>query len=193
MIVYPKNVVWPFWDIADELVEELAEPEPAGLLRVQVYEAKELVNVDVVGKSDPYATLRVGDEEHKTQVMKDNLNPVWNEVFEFVVHDKETGLLKINVVDQERFGKHEPVGYTVYLRGLEKGLENCYKDVSVLPFLACCVVLWFVIQFRFAISPSHPPLAVLRIQNTYSYSRWVTARLRSIVCEICALTTSLCH
>lgn len=36
----------------------------------------------VKGKSDPYAKVRVGEFEFKSHVIKENLNPVWNEMYE---------------------------------------------------------------------------------------------------------------
>lgn len=58
------------------------------MVRVHVLEARDLVAKDtymmglVKGKSDPYAKLRVGDRLFKTKTIKQNLNPVWNEVYE---------------------------------------------------------------------------------------------------------------
>lgn len=34
------------------------------------------------GKSDPYAKISVGEESFKSNVIKENLNPVWNEMYE---------------------------------------------------------------------------------------------------------------
>ncbi len=36
----------------------------------------------VKGKSDPYVKIQVGGETFKSQVIKENLNPVWNEMYE---------------------------------------------------------------------------------------------------------------
>lgn len=51
-------------------------------------EAKGLVAKDnmmggmVKGKSDPYAKISVGEVPFKSSVIKENLNPVWNEMYE---------------------------------------------------------------------------------------------------------------
>ncbi len=34
------------------------------------------------GKSDPYAKISVGESAFKSKVIKENLNPVWNEMYE---------------------------------------------------------------------------------------------------------------
>lgn len=59
-----------------------------GLLRIILMEAQNLIAKDnmmggmVKGKSDPYAKIRVGEFEVKSHVIKENLNPVWNEMYE---------------------------------------------------------------------------------------------------------------
>lgn len=51
-------------------------------------EARDLMAKDtymmglVKGKSDPYATVRVGNRHFKTKTIKENLHPRWNEVYE---------------------------------------------------------------------------------------------------------------
>lgn len=51
-------------------------------------EAQSLVAKDnmmggmVKGKSDPYARISVGEFAFKSNVIKENLNPVWNEMYE---------------------------------------------------------------------------------------------------------------
>lgn len=42
----------------------------------------------VKGKSDPYAKTSVGEFTFKSGVIKENLNPVWNEMYE--VCEKES-------------------------------------------------------------------------------------------------------
>ena len=61
---------------------------PQGVVRVHLLEARDLVAKDtymmglVKGKSDPYATLRVGNRQVKSKTVKENLQPRWNEVYE---------------------------------------------------------------------------------------------------------------
>uniref|UniRef100_A0AAQ6A7Y9 Extended synaptotagmin-like protein 1b n=1 Tax=Amphiprion ocellaris TaxID=80972 RepID=A0AAQ6A7Y9_AMPOC len=60
-----------------------------GLLRIHLL-AQSLIAKDnmmggmVKGKSDPYAKISVGDVMFKSNVVKENLNPVWNEMYEVV-------------------------------------------------------------------------------------------------------------
>lgn len=59
-----------------------------GLLRIILLEAQRLIAKDnmmggmVKGKSDPYAKISVGEFTFKSNVIKENLNPVWNEMYE---------------------------------------------------------------------------------------------------------------
>lgn len=59
-----------------------------GLLRIHLLEAQNLVAKDnlmggmVKGKSDPYVKINIGGVAFKSQVIKENLNPTWNEMYE---------------------------------------------------------------------------------------------------------------
>lgn len=59
-----------------------------GLLRIHLLEAQNLVAKDnlmggmVKGKSDPYVKINVGGFAFKSHVIKENLNPTWNEMYE---------------------------------------------------------------------------------------------------------------
>lgn len=59
-----------------------------GLLRIHLLEAQNLVAKDnlmggmVKGKSDPYVKINIGGVVFKSQVIKENLNPTWNEMYE---------------------------------------------------------------------------------------------------------------
>ena len=39
--------------------------------------------MDITGKSDPFVVVSVGTKSYKSRVVYQNLNPVWNEMFEF--------------------------------------------------------------------------------------------------------------
>ncbi|KAL7859381.1 hypothetical protein SRHO_G00145280 [Serrasalmus rhombeus] len=62
-----------------------------GVLRIYLVEAQDLVAKDsfmggmVKGKSDPYVKIRVGGLTFKSRVIKENLNPVWNELYEVIL------------------------------------------------------------------------------------------------------------
>ncbi|KAI7794157.1 putative extended synaptotagmin-1, partial [Triplophysa rosa] len=62
-----------------------------GVLRIHLVEAENLIAKDnlmggmMKGKSDPYVKIRVGGMAFKSQVIKENLNPVWNELYEVIL------------------------------------------------------------------------------------------------------------
>lgn len=59
-----------------------------GLLRIHLLAAQNLVAKDnlmggmVKGKSDPYVKINIGGVNFKSHVIKDNLSPTWNEMYE---------------------------------------------------------------------------------------------------------------
>ena len=51
-------------------------------------ECKDLKKMDILGKSDPFVRVFLMPGNHKelkTKIIKKNLNPLFNEVFKFVV------------------------------------------------------------------------------------------------------------
>jgi len=55
--------------------------------------------MEMIGKSDPYAVLYIRPLfKVKTKVIDNNLNPVWNEVFDLIAEDKETQSLIVEVL-----------------------------------------------------------------------------------------------
>lgn len=58
------------------------------VLRIHVLEAQDLIAKDrflgglVKGKSDPYVKLKLAGRSFRSRVIREDLNPHWNEVFE---------------------------------------------------------------------------------------------------------------
>ncbi|WOL18585.1 synaptotagmin-2 [Canna indica] len=110
MYLWPKNLEVPVLDVSK------ASKKPVGILHVKVVRANKLRKKDLLGKSDPYVKLRLSDDKlpsKKTSVKRSNLNPEWNEEFNFVIKDPENQLLELNVYDWEQVGKHEKMGMNV--------------------------------------------------------------------------------
>ncbi|XP_056107903.1 extended synaptotagmin-3 [Rhinichthys klamathensis goyatoka] len=105
LMVLPNRMCIPLIDQVK--VDQMKFPLPRGVVRVHVLEARNLVAKDthmmglVKGKSDPYTVLRVGNKQFKTKTIKENLNPRWNEVYEFVIHEAPGQELEVELYDED--------------------------------------------------------------------------------------------
>ncbi|KAI3513822.1 hypothetical protein L1887_12005 [Cichorium endivia] len=101
------------------------ELKPMATLEVKLIQAHALTNKDLIGKSDPFGKLYIGPERSKTQTSKiidNDLNPIWNEHFEFVVEDTSTQHLTVEIYDDDGLQAAELIGCAqVKLNELEPG------------------------------------------------------------------------
>ena len=58
------------------------------ILHVDLIKAKNLIKSDLIGKSDPYAILKFGNQQDKTKVVNNTQNPQWDHGSDF---DMELG------------------------------------------------------------------------------------------------------
>uniref|UniRef100_A0A672SIX2 Extended synaptotagmin-1-like n=1 Tax=Sinocyclocheilus grahami TaxID=75366 RepID=A0A672SIX2_SINGR len=96
---------------SDDLRPLHTSPDPSfgaeGVLRLHLLEAEDLVAKDkmmggmVKGKSDPYVKIHIGDKIFKSHVIKENLNPVWNEMYELVLTSRSTSDVLLEVFDKD--------------------------------------------------------------------------------------------
>ncbi|KAL8739134.1 MAG: hypothetical protein Q9181_000163 [Wetmoreana brouardii] len=83
---------------------------PIGVMRFHFQNARDLRNMETVGKSDPYVrVLLSGIEKVKTVTSQNNLNPDWDEVHYVPVHSTREKLL-LEVMDEENLGKDRSLG-----------------------------------------------------------------------------------
>ncbi|XP_015182363.1 PREDICTED: extended synaptotagmin-2 isoform X2 [Polistes dominula] len=80
IVVLPNKIVIP---LSEQIpVETLKIPEPEGILRIHVIEAKHLMKKDIgmlgKGKSDPYAIVNVGAQQFRTKTIDNTVNPKWD-------------------------------------------------------------------------------------------------------------------
>ncbi|XP_043807631.1 synaptotagmin-4 isoform X2 [Manihot esculenta] len=121
------SITWPVRKIAAILPGDYSDLEvkPVGILEVKLVQGKELTNKDIIGKSDPFATLFIRPLRDRTKTSKtinNQLNPIWNEHFEFTVEDPLTQRLTVRVFDDEGVQASELIGCAqVALRDLEPG------------------------------------------------------------------------
>ncbi|KAI7735191.1 hypothetical protein M8C21_030848 [Ambrosia artemisiifolia] len=107
--------------------------EFVGLINVNVVRGINLVIRDV-RSSDPYVMLSLGNQSVKTRVIKNNLNPVWNEKLMLSIPEDVPPLI-VNVFDKDKFTEDDFMGEAKIdiklLVSAAKALEN--DDTDELP------------------------------------------------------------
>lgn len=84
---------------------------PIGVMRLHFQNARDLRNVETMGKSDPYVrVLLSGVQKGRTVTFKNNLNPDWDEVIYVPVHTTREKLT-LEVMDEEHLGKDRSLGH----------------------------------------------------------------------------------
>ncbi|KAL2471893.1 Synaptotagmin-5 [Abeliophyllum distichum] len=109
------SITWPVRKIIPILPGDYSylDLKPVGTLEVKLIQAKELTNKDIIGKSDPFVDLFIRPLRDRTKTSKtinNQVNPIWNEHFEFLVEDVSTQHLTIRVSDDEGIQAAELIG-----------------------------------------------------------------------------------
>ncbi|XP_033927514.1 extended synaptotagmin-1 [Melopsittacus undulatus] len=105
-LVLPNRLLVPLVPDLPEAAE-LRSPVPRGALRVQLRAARGLRSKDrflgglLESRSDPYAELRVGTQGVRSRVVRSDLDPVWDELHEFVVHEVPGQELEVEIFDKD--------------------------------------------------------------------------------------------
>lgn len=105
----------------------LKMPEPEGVLRIHVVEAKDLMKKDISvlgkGKSDPYAIVSVGAQQFRTQTIDNTVNPKWDYWCEAFIHAESGQQMQIVLNDKDA-GEDELLGRaTVEISSVTKNGE----------------------------------------------------------------------
>ncbi|TPX56100.1 hypothetical protein PhCBS80983_g04797 [Powellomyces hirtus] len=98
--------------------------KPVGVLRVSLYEAKGLRNMELAGKSDPYALMTIGGKQVvRTKTIDNSLNPVWEETHHIIITkstlahlESKSDELKVEVLDWNNLQKDKSLGTTAPLK-----------------------------------------------------------------------------
>merc|ERR1712106_496778 len=88
-----------------------------GLIKVIIFEASELVNKDMIGKSDPFVKIKFNDQEYKSKKVRNCLHPEWNFSANLdVKSSNEKDDIVIEIYDDD-FGSENFIGsYTLSLK-----------------------------------------------------------------------------
>uniref|UniRef100_A0A8C2BDZ8 Extended synaptotagmin-like protein 2a n=1 Tax=Cyprinus carpio TaxID=7962 RepID=A0A8C2BDZ8_CYPCA len=90
-LVLPNKITIPL--VNEAQISKLRFPMPKGILRIHFLEAQDLVGKDkflgglIKGKSDPYGVIKLGNQLFRSKIIKETVNPKWNEVYEAFVYD----------------------------------------------------------------------------------------------------------
>ncbi|KAF9377648.1 hypothetical protein CPB97_010032 [Podila verticillata] len=101
----------------------------AGVVQFTIYNAKDLKNTELVGNSDPYVKLRLGNrpELASTAVKQDTLNPVWDETNTILINNLNE-VICMEILDKDNLRKDRPLGQANFdLKSLEE--EPIQDDV----------------------------------------------------------------
>ncbi|XP_076156305.1 extended synaptotagmin-2 isoform X2 [Alosa pseudoharengus] len=104
-LVLPNKISIPL--VGETQLAQLRFPMPKGVLRVHFLEAQDLLGKDkflgglIKGKSDPYGVIQVANQLFQSRVIKETLNPRWNEVYEALVYDHPGQNLEIELFDED--------------------------------------------------------------------------------------------
>uniref|UniRef100_A0A3Q3BGI4 Extended synaptotagmin-like protein 1a n=1 Tax=Kryptolebias marmoratus TaxID=37003 RepID=A0A3Q3BGI4_KRYMA len=101
-----------------------------GVLRIHLVEAQNLIAKDnfmggmVKGKSDPYVKVRVAGITFRSHTIKENLNPVWNELFEVILTQLPGQEIQFELFDKDL--------------DQDDFLGRCVSEVQIEPSISMC-------------------------------------------------------
>ncbi|XP_061569476.1 extended synaptotagmin-2-A isoform X2 [Cololabis saira] len=104
-LVLPNRITIPL--VGDMELAKLRFPMPKGVLRIHFLEAQDLEGKDtflgglIVGKSDPYGILQIGNQLFHSKTIRQTLHPKWNEVYEALVYEHSGQHLEIELFDED--------------------------------------------------------------------------------------------
>uniref|UniRef100_A0A3B4AR09 Uncharacterized protein n=1 Tax=Periophthalmus magnuspinnatus TaxID=409849 RepID=A0A3B4AR09_9GOBI len=94
-----------------------------GVLRIYLVEAQNLIAKDnfmggmVKGKSDPYVKIRVAGITFRSHTIKENLNPIWNELYEVILTQLPGQEIQFELFDKD-IDQDDFLGFKLSLRDI---------------------------------------------------------------------------
>jgi Ca2+-dependent lipid-binding protein len=113
------------------LLPEQMVPFDEGLtLFVHVLTASEIRPMDLNGLSDPFVTLRLGDQKMETSVIQKTLNACWEDMFRFKVMSFTDDVLVLSLFDWDLVSRNDLIGTArVPMRDLVPGQSREFSWV----------------------------------------------------------------
>ncbi|KAL2337159.1 hypothetical protein Fmac_011605 [Flemingia macrophylla] len=104
--------------------------EFVGLIKINVVKGINLAVRDVMS-SDPYVIISLGHQSVKTRVIRNNLNPIWNESLMLSIPDYVPPL-KMVVLDKDTFSTDDYMGEVeINIQPLVSAAKACEKSLTI--------------------------------------------------------------
>lgn len=103
MVVLPNRQQFRW--VLDQKVKDAMFAVPAGLLRVHLVAAKDLRATDSARLEakycSPYVKLQLGAKEVRSKIIRQRTDPVWDQIFDFIVTETEGQTLNLSIFNDE--------------------------------------------------------------------------------------------
>merc|ERR1711892_1419203 len=121
-------------DVDNDSEEEDFMIKP-GFLKVIIFKAADLVNKDMIGKSDPFLKIKFRDQELKSRKVRNSLEPEWNFSANLVISSSnENSDIVLEVYDDD-FGKENFIGS--YTFSLKQAINDTDKEAVWYDLVGC--------------------------------------------------------
>merc|ERR1712226_36851 len=104
------------------------------IVHVLVHKARNLENKDILGESDPFIQIKLGEDVTRSDTVQNNLNPEWQFHTKFPLKETSPKELEITILDDD-YGKTELIGE------IKLNIEDMKREGSVLrqwiPLTSC--------------------------------------------------------
>merc|ERR1711892_186909 len=121
-------------DVDNDSEEEDLMIKP-GFLKVIIFKAADLVNKDMIGKSDPFLKIKFRDQELKSRKVRNSLEPEWNFSANLIISSSnENSDIVLEVYDDD-FGKENFIGS--YTFSLKQAINDTDKEAVWYDLVGC--------------------------------------------------------
>merc|ERR1719312_446082 len=95
-----------------------------GHLKIKIFEAKNLKNTEIIGKSDPYVSIQYEEEIVRSETKKNTLTPSWNWETSVDLKDFRSDLI-LTIFDSDKIGKDQKMGSIIFKK---ESMKNYIAD-----------------------------------------------------------------
>merc|ERR1712123_223419 len=121
-------------DVDNDSEEEDLMIKP-GFLKVIIFKAADLVNKDMIEKSDPFLKIKFRDQELKSRKVRNSLEPEWNFSANLIISSSnENSDIVLEVYDDD-FGKENFIGS--YTFSLKQAIKDTDKEAVWYDLVGC--------------------------------------------------------